>query len=98
MKFPELIIENFLGITEAKINMADRGLVAIQGINHADTSATSNGASKSSLPDALCWCWFGTTARGESGDDVVSDNLYRHAPPQAQDRQEPLHRQHARWI
>jgi len=74
MKFPETIIENFLAITEAKVNLADRGLVVIQGVNHADTSAQSNGAGKSSIPDALCWCWFGTTARGVSGDDVVNDD------------------------
>lgn len=72
MKFPELIIENFLAITEAKINLADRGLILIQGENHADTSANSNGAGKSSIADALCWCWFGTTARGVTGDDVVN--------------------------
>lgn len=74
MRFPELIIENFLAITEAKINLADRGLVVIQGENHADTSANSNGAGKSSIPDALCWCWFGTTARGITGDDVINDD------------------------
>ncbi|PZR92052.1 MAG: hypothetical protein DI537_14600 [Stutzerimonas stutzeri] len=72
MKFPELIIENFLAITEAKLNLADRGLVVIQGINHADSSADSNGAGKSSIADALCWVWFGETARGVSGDDVIN--------------------------
>lgn len=72
MKFPELQIENFLAITEAKVNLADRGLILIQGENHADTSANSNGAGKSSIADALCWVWFGTTARGVTGDDVVN--------------------------
>lgn len=74
MKFPELIIENFLAITEAKINLADRGLVGIQGVNHADTSATSNGSGKSSIADALCWCWFGVTARGSTGDEIINDD------------------------
>lgn len=73
MKFPELVIHNFMGITDATINMADRGLVAVHGINHADTSANSNGTSKSSIPDALCWCWYGTTARGETGDDIINN-------------------------
>lgn len=73
MKFPKLQIENFLAITEAEINLADRGLVLIQGVNKADTSAVSNGAGKSSIADALCWCWYGTTARGASGDDVIND-------------------------
>ncbi|SOC90104.1 AAA domain-containing protein [Rhizobium sp. AN5] len=72
MKFPELEIQHFLAITNAKLNLADRGLVLIQGDNQADTSADSNGAGKSTIPDALCWCWFGTTARGVSGDDVIN--------------------------
>jgi DNA repair exonuclease SbcCD ATPase subunit len=72
MKFPKLKIENFLAITEAEISLADRGLCLIQGRNEADSSAKSNGAGKSSIADALCWCWFGTTARGESGDDVIN--------------------------
>ncbi|SCW95828.1 AAA family ATPase [Ancylobacter rudongensis] len=73
MNFPELEIENFLAITSAKVELADRGLVLIQGVNHDDTSTLSNGAGKSSIPDALCWCWFGTTARGASGDEVIND-------------------------
>lgn len=74
MRFPKLEIENFLAITKAEINLADRGLIAIQGINHADTSSNSNGAGKSSIADALCWCIFGTTARGESGDNVINQS------------------------
>lgn len=72
MKFLNLTIENFLAITEAKVNLADRGLVGIQGVNHLDTSANSNGSGKSSIADALCWCWFGVTARGASGDEVIN--------------------------
>lgn len=74
MKFPIIEIDNFLAITQAKISLADRGLVAIQGENKSDTSADSNGAGKSSIADALCWAWYGTTARGASGDEVINDN------------------------
>lgn len=73
MKFTKLHIENFLAITTADINLADRGLILIQGVNTDDSSADSNGAGKSSLADALCWALFGTTARGVSGDDVIND-------------------------
>lgn len=72
MKFPSLKIHNFLALTEAEIGLADKGLVLISGKNHADSSANSNGAGKSSIADALCWCWFGTTARGASGDDIIN--------------------------
>lgn len=72
MKFGELIIENFMAIVEAKLNLADRGLVVIQGVNEDDSSAESNGTGKSSIPDALSWVWYGTTARGEDGDKLVN--------------------------
>ena len=73
MKILELNIENFLVLTAANIKLADRGLMLIQGINDADSSANSNGAGKSSIADALCWAIYGTTARGESGDAVVNN-------------------------
>jgi DNA repair exonuclease SbcCD ATPase subunit len=73
MKILEVGIHNFMAIGEARIDLADRGLVLIQGLNADDTSAKSNGAGKSSIADALCWCLYGETARGESGDAVVND-------------------------
>jgi DNA repair exonuclease SbcCD ATPase subunit len=73
MKFPKLIIENFLTIGRAEIDLSNRGLVLIQGVNNDDTSAVSNGAGKSSIADAICWCLYGTTARGESGDAVINE-------------------------
>jgi DNA repair exonuclease SbcCD ATPase subunit len=73
MKFTKLLLEQFLAITKAEINLADRGLMLIQGINEDDSSAESNGAGKSSLADGLCWVLYGETARGVSGDAVIND-------------------------
>lgn len=73
MKFPEIDIENFLTIGKAKLQLDDRGLLLIQGVNESDTSASSNGSGKSSLVDALAWCIYGETARGVSGDKVVNN-------------------------
>jgi DNA repair exonuclease SbcCD ATPase subunit len=73
MKIKTLKIENFLTITNAVVNLDDAGLVLVQGRNEADSSATSNGAGKSSIADALCWSLYDETARGESGDSVVND-------------------------
>ncbi|MBO6507548.1 MAG: AAA family ATPase [Roseibium sp.] len=75
MKFGELKIEKFLTIEEAVLNLSDRGLILVQGVNDDDTSADSNGAGKSSLADAFCWCTYGTTARGESGDNVINNKF-----------------------
>ena len=72
MYIERMVIDDFLTIGHADLLLANRGLVLIQGENKDDTSAESNGAGKSSLTDAIKWCWFGTTARGESGDKVVN--------------------------
>ena len=64
-------MQNF-SIKEAKIDLNDRGLVLIEGVNEDDPSAKSNGAGKSSIVDALCWCLYGKTARGVSSDAVVN--------------------------
>lgn len=72
MKFDKLSIQNFLTITGAEVQLKDRGLHLIQGQNLDDSSATSNGAGKSSVVDALCWCLFGETAREVKGDKVVN--------------------------
>jgi DNA repair exonuclease SbcCD ATPase subunit len=77
MKFAKVEISNFLAIEEATLSLSDRGLVVIQGENQDNTSSQSNGAGKSSLPDALCWALFGTTARGASGDEVVNDKAQK---------------------
>lgn len=73
MNIVALEIENFLTIGTARLSLANKGLVLIQGENLADTSAVSNGVGKSSLVDALCWGNYGTTARDVSGDEVVNN-------------------------
>lgn len=75
MKIHRLTIKSFMAIDEANLAMNDKGLVLIQGVNADDPSTVSNGAGKSSIPDALSWCLFGSTARGVTGDAVVN----RHA-------------------
>lgn len=72
MKFHTLTAQNFLGIKSATIALDDRGLHLIQGVNTDDSSTVSNGAGKSSLPDAVMWVLRGVTARGYKGDKVVN--------------------------
>lgn len=72
MKFVNIDIKNFMAIGEASLSLSDRGLLLVQGENKDDTSQNSNGAGKSSIVDALCWCLYGQTAREESGDSVVN--------------------------
>lgn len=73
MKFHTLAIQNFLTVGHATVELADKGLHLIQGENADNSSATSNGAGKSSIVDAISWVLFGVTARGLKGDKVVNN-------------------------
>lgn len=72
MDLQQAQINNFLTIGSAVLELDNRGLILIQGQNDDDTSAKSNGAGKSSIVDAICWCLYGETARGVTGDLVVN--------------------------
>ena len=72
MEFEEITIENFGTIEHVKLKLNTPGMILITGINKdADSGYESNGAGKSLLFDAICWCLWGTTARGLAGDEVV---------------------------
>ena len=74
MKIAEVIIKNFLTIGDkVELDLDNKGLVLIVGDNRDDSSAISNGAGKSTIGDAIFWCLYGVTARGESGDAVVNN-------------------------
>lgn len=72
MKFLKLTVENFMALASAEVELDQRGLVLIQGVNSGDSSAASNGAGKSTLMNSLMWCLYGETAHGVKGDDVLS--------------------------
>ena len=72
MKFLKLQVENFMALASAEVELDQRGLVLIQGVNSGDSSAASNGAGKSTLMNSLMWCLYGETAHGVKGDDVLS--------------------------
>ena len=75
MKLCSLEIQNFLIIAKAEIDLRDRGLILLQGVNECDSSADSNGSGKSSVVDALFWCLYGVTARDVSADAVVNEKV-----------------------
>lgn len=72
MKFKTLSIQNFLTFRNTAINLSDRGLVLILGENKSCEKATSNGAGKTAILDAICWCLWGKTSRELGHDDVVN--------------------------
>lgn len=72
MNFNEVTISNFGTLSEAKVKLDGRGLVLIQGDNDYNSSADSNGAGKSTLFEAISWCLYGKTAKGQTGDSVIN--------------------------
>lgn len=73
MEILKLEINNFLTISHAQLDLQNKGLVLLTGENADEPSATSNGAGKSSIADAIYWALYGETARDESGDNVVNN-------------------------
>lgn len=69
----KLTIQNFMGIGSGTLHFNKPGLTLIEGINTSSPTSKSNGASKSSIYEAMHWCLWGTTKRGLKGNDVVND-------------------------
>ena len=72
IKFQNMVIKNFMSVGHAEIDLADQGLILIEGVNEDDPSAMSNGSGKSSIVDAISWCLYGETARGSAGDSIIN--------------------------
>jgi len=66
-----LYIQNFMSIGTVDIDLCNQGLVLISGDNQDIQSANSNAAGKSSLFEALLWCYLGETYRGVNADKVA---------------------------
>jgi DNA repair exonuclease SbcCD ATPase subunit len=65
-------VNNFLGIGSATMRFDKTGLTLIEGVNHDSATASSNGAGKSSIFEAVYWVLYGKTKRGLTGDDVIN--------------------------
>lgn len=69
--FHKIIIENFLSIGYAEIDLQDRGFTLVNGVNNNPMdSALSNGSGKSTIFEAISWALTGETIRGIK--DVVN--------------------------
>lgn len=69
MQIRKLEIRNFLSYETASLDLKDRGLVLIEGINL--DQGGSNGSGKTSILSAIEWVLFGRCANGATGDAVV---------------------------
>ena len=67
IKFQRVLIENFMAIGSAEIDLQDRGFTLISGINNCpQDNAASNGSGKTSLTNAIFFALTGETAQGVS--------------------------------
>lgn len=71
MIFENLKCLNFLTLNTVDLSLENKGLVTVSGVNKVNTSSDSNGAGKTSIAEAICWCLFGKTSRGVSADDII---------------------------
>lgn len=72
MKLLKLIIQNFGSIQEATLELKDKGLVSIEGVNQDKTGSDSNGSGKSTVINAILWCLYGIYGKDGDADDVVN--------------------------
>lgn len=91
IKFLKLYIQSFQSIGKAEIDLENKGIVTIVGINNYENNAKSNGSGKTSIPASLFWCLYGKTPEGivnptnrystescqVSVDFIVDNNNYR---------------------
>lgn len=75
MELLSLDIENFGSVGKISVPLNKEGLILVTGINKDAPKADSNGSGKSLLFEAICWCVWGETVRGLSGDEVVNTRV-----------------------
>ena len=64
MIFTQIELKNFFSVAECiSVNLKNQGLVLIDGVN---------GVGKSTIFEAILWCLWGKTVRGQNTDDVVN--------------------------
>lgn len=77
IQFKKLLIENFMSLGEAEVDLSTGGFTLVSAINNrVEDSAGSNGSGKSAISEAMVWCLTGETIRGHK--DVV--NRYTEGP------------------
>ena len=64
--------QNFLSLGNISVDIEDRGLTIIDGINNDSSNFDNNGSGKSSIVEAIVYSLFGKTIRGISDDTLVN--------------------------
>lgn len=76
MKFKQIKIKNFKSIGEATIDLDNRGLILVDGINKLPTaSLDKNGTGKSTWSSAIFYAIYGELPNGDKADMVINNNV-----------------------
>lgn len=70
-RIADVQISNFGPFEEARVDFSKPGLTMVEGQMEGNRGCDSNGAGKSMLFEAVVWCLFGKTMRGDWGPDEV---------------------------
>ena len=73
MLIEKVKIQNFLSFRDQEFIINNHNFSLILGNNEDSSSADSNGAGKSAIFEAICWCLFGKTVRGAEYDEVINN-------------------------
>jgi len=66
-------MENFLSIEEADLDLDNRGLILIEGVNNTSEAYKSNGTGKTSYAlESILYALYDTTSKGLKADEVVN--------------------------
>lgn len=70
----KVVLNNFKSFKgEHTLNLLEvQGMVFLTGKNEKTPSLMRNGAGKTSLIDAISWCWYGKTSDGVKGNEVIN--------------------------
>lgn len=75
LQFHSVTLENFRTFLRPQRLLFGRGkygLYQLTGRNKVNPTLGANGVGKSTVPDALCWCLYGKTSRGQRGNSVLT--------------------------
>lgn len=66
IRFLKVDIEGFMSIKSSTVELTDRGMTFIKGVNEFEPLSKSNGAGKSAIFESIIWCLTGSTSRNSS--------------------------------
>lgn len=62
--FKKIFIKGFQSVDEIELELDDKGIVVIKGINNYETNVRSNGSGKSSIFESIIFALYGETSLG----------------------------------